>query len=143
MKSLVIVAVLIGSLCARAELPPYVYQELQKEAPELLQIEVLDSKKKPSPADKSRADGARFYHVELTAKVLEVERTDSNLKPGDVIRIAYGRTERPKNSGWVGPSEIPVLKKGVVSTAYLGKGEESDVYSPAARGFSFETLPTP
>jgi len=134
-------------LCARAQadLPPDVYVEMQKKAGEFLKIEVLNSKKESVAKESSLTpfelkSDTRVFGIRLSAKVLDVERSKSSLKEGDVISIDYMRTERPKEIGWVGPSEIPLLKKGDVSKAYLDKSSKSDSYTPAARGRSFQTI---
>lgn len=139
---------IVFSICTcvlRAELPPYVYVEMQEKADEFLKIEVLDASKEP--VDKQSAltpfelkSKTQVFRIRVSANVLEVERSKSDLKDGDVISITYLRTERPAGTGWVGPSEIPILKKGEVTDAYLGKDPKSDSYSPAARGRSFQTI---
>ena len=130
---------------ARAEMPPQAYAEMQEKAPEFLKIEVLSSTKESGAAENTinledLKKGVKSFHIHLTAKVLEVERSASGVKTGDVIKIDYTRTERPKGTGWVGPSEIPVLKKGDVTEAYLDENKKLNSFSPAARGRSFHTM---
>lgn len=127
---------------ARAELPPQVYAEMQAKAEELLKIEVLTSVKEPGSVENATPPqhGFETFRVHLTARVLKVERSKSGLKADDEISIDYTRTERPKDVGWVGPAEIPLLKKGDVAEAYLDLNPKARAYSPAARGRSFRTI---
>lgn len=137
---LLLTASLLVSTVVHAELPPQVYEELREKAPEFLKIEVLSSKQEVDVDASPPPKGSKLLLIHLTATVLEVDRSKSNLKKGDVISIDYTRTERPKGTGWVGPSEIPILAKGEVTDAYLSKTEKTGAYSPAARGQSFHTL---
>ena len=116
----------------RAELPPYVYKDMQANAPESLVIKVLSVKTK-------KTDEPRLVRVSVTveARVEQVNRTQSGLRPGARVRISYDH--RRHREPMAGPSEVPVLKRGEVYPAYLQKGEAGD-YSPAARGYSFQTV---
>ncbi len=111
-----------------AELPPQVYENYQKNAPEVLTIKV--QKVEISLISLSEKK------VVVNAKVLEVQRSRSKLKVGKEITIIYHTTvSRP--SGWVGPSPLSVLVKKNVYDAFLIKNKENNYFSPAARGKSF------
>jgi hypothetical protein len=114
-----------------AELPPSAYQERQQNAPEALVIKVRSvSKRETKEANWKRTD------FTVAAEVQKVTRSGSKLTPGTVIEILY--SQRHYSQPIAGPSEVPALKEGQVCPAYLsGDGK---VYSPAAGGYSFETV---
>lgn len=116
----------------RAELPPYVYKDMQANSPESLVIKVLSVKTKIK-------NEPRLVRVSVTveARVEQVNRTQSGLKPGQLIRIKYDH--RRHKEPMAGPSEVPVLKRAQVCPAYL-KRDDSGVYAPAAGGYTFETV---
>ena len=116
-------------LTLQAELPPYVYQNYQKNAPEALTISV--KKVKTSLISFSEKS------VTVTAKVLRVERSESKVKRGETITIVY-RTTFWRPGGWVGPSSLPMLKEKETVKAFLRKNERHNTYSPDARGKSFK-----
>lgn len=116
-------------LSLHAELPPYIYKNYQKNAPEDLTILVNNVETSLiSISEKS---------VTITSKVIRVKRSKSNLKRGDSIIIVY-RSIFWKPSGWVGPSSIPVLQEKQTYKAFLKKGEKGNYYYPAAKGKSFK-----
>jgi hypothetical protein len=115
----------------RAELPPYVYKERQEKAPEALVIKVRSvSKRETAEQD--------WKQIEFTVKaeVQKVERSATKLAPGTTIEIRY--SQRHYSPPMVGPSEVPALREGQVCPAYLAA--EGKTYSPAAGGYSFETM---
>ena len=116
----------------RAELPPHVYKDMQANSPESLVIKVLSVKTK-------NKNEPRLVRVSVTveARVEQVNRTQTNLKPGQLIRIKYDH--RRHKEPMAGPSEVPVLKKGQTLPAYLKKNDAAD-YAPAAGGYTFETV---
>lgn len=128
---LVLLLVSSGSV-GRAELPPRVYKDMQANSPESLVIKVLSVKRK-------NKNEPRLVRVSVTveARVEQVNRTQSGLKPGQVIRIKYDH--RRHKEPMAGPGEVPVLKRGQACPAYLKK-DDSGVYAPAAGGYSFETM---
>lgn len=132
-KATLLVLLLVSSgAVGRAELPPYVYKDMQANSPESLVIKVLSVKTK-------NKDEPRLVRVSVTveARVEQVNRTQTGLKPGQVIRIRYDH--RRHKEPMAGPSEVPVLKKGQTSPAYLKKTDAPD-YAPAAGGYTFETV---
>ena len=81
-----------------------------------------------------RADHKLVAHT-IDAVVQHVARTSRDLKPGAAIKIFY--TQRRYTRPLAGPSEVPTLKEGEVRPAYLSWNKETEVYSPAAGGYSF------
>jgi hypothetical protein len=137
MRRLVFVALLLAASAALlGELAPEVYQEMQRNAPELLQLEVTSV---DVDRELRKPRGCPFFefeverHVTVDAKVLAVVRSRTGVRPGAVIRIAYTSTRRC--SGWNGAGPIPVLAKKARVYAYLAKAEEG--FAPAAWGASF------
>lgn len=121
----------ITAISAEAELPPSAYKERQESAPEALVIKVRSVHKRETKEE-------RWKQTDFTveAEVQKVERSASKLTKGAVIQIHY--TQRHYSQPIAGPSEVPALKEGQVCPAYLaGDGK---VYSPAAGGYSFETV---
>ena len=120
----------LSPFIARAELPPQAYRQRQAAAPEVLVIKVRSVTTKET----QRADHKLVANT-VEAVVEHVARTARDVKPGAVIKIFY--TQRRYNQPLVGPSEVPSLKEGEVRPAYLAWNKETEVYSPAAGGFSF------
>ncbi len=130
-----IAVALLAAVCApvfsaRAELPPQAYRQRQAAAPEVLVIKVRSVTTKET----QRADYKLIANT-VEAVVEHVARTARDLKPGAVIQIFY--TQRRYNQPMAGPSEVPTLKEGEVRPAYLSWDKETEVYSPAAGGYSF------
>lgn len=121
------------SASASAELPPYVYRDMQAKSPERLTIRVKSVKTE----ERDEAE-RKLVAVTAEAEVLEVARTASELKPGQTIRIRYTRTEYKQPIA--GPSQVPVLREGQTCPAFLGKNKDGDTYAPAAGGYSFEVV---
>lgn len=115
----------------RAELPPSAYKERQANAPEALVIKVRSVSTRETKEEKWKQTD---FTVE--AEVQKVNRSASKLTAGAVIQIRYA--QRHYSQPIAGPSEVPALTEGQVCPAYLsGDGK---VYSPAAGGYSFETV---
>jgi hypothetical protein len=129
-----LLAVLLASSASvgRAELPPDVYKDMQANSPESLVVKVLSVKTK-------NKNEPRLVRVSVTveARVERVNRTQSGLKPGQLIRIKYDH--RRHREPMAGPSEVPVLRRGQVCPAYLKK-DDAGYYAPAAGGYTFETV---
>jgi len=123
-------ALIQASKPARAEMPPYVYADMQADAPEVLTIAVTDVA--------TEAISDRRTVITATARVTTVERSGSGLKPGDVLIVRYQRESHPE--GWTGPSEVPLLAVGDQTEAFLapsGPRDGTPVLRPAAGGWSF------
>lgn len=117
-------------------------------SPEDLTVEILDGKTKRQ----------RDHEViTLRAKILNVGRSASGLKPGDLITISYDRDlekvryierwfeKRAGEPGWAGETPQflpPAPKTGRIFRAYLrlATGGESRSYEPAANQYSFQPL---
>lgn len=114
-----------------AELGPAAYEAMQAKAPEFLEIEVLRVEVEPSQEPSSQT-------IKAMALVTKVDRTASNVNPGDLINIAYTLTERPKDA--VGPGPIPLLAEKAITIAYLKRDEASGNFNPVAGMMSFENF---
>lgn len=118
------------SFALQAELPPFVYDEMKRNATEVFNVQIVEA-----PKAKAVVRGKR-QQITYEAKVLRVIRTKSRIKSGGAIVIqsyhyAFGLGE-------VGPSNPRRLKKNDVVLAYLTKGEKGDEFHVAAGGHSFE-----
>jgi hypothetical protein len=124
-------AILAMSDSLQAELPPWAYKERQEKAPEALVIKVRSVSQRETTEEKWKQ-----IAFTVSAEVQKVERSATKLTPGTTIEIRY--SQRHYSQPMVGPSEVPALKEGQVCPAYLsGDGK---IYSPAAGGYSFETV---
>lgn len=133
LKNLCVLVIIISiPLGGRAELPPSVYEDLQKKCPEALTIKVESVKIVTT-------DEASFKRLEIAAeaKVETVARSESGLKPGDTILINY--THLDYKQPIAGPSEPDILREGRSYPAFLS-GVKDGVYTPAARGYSFRKV---
>ena len=132
---LLVVAGVTAAQWASAALPPSAYQPDQDAAPEALVVEVLSVK-----SEVSKHSDRTETSVRAKARVLEVKRTASGLKPGDEIAIAYTNVELKRDEHRVGESTyIPVLEEGKQVPAFV-KGDQKSGYLPAARIYSFREL---
>lgn len=125
MKTLCLLFALVcgfAPLAAQAELSPSAYESMQAKAPEFLKIEILR-------VDVEPGETATQQKISIVALVSEVMRTASDLKPNDVINIAYTVTEHPK--GWAGPGQVPIPSAKDQTIAFLSKQANND-YAPAA-----------
>jgi len=118
-------------MTARAELPPGAYEELKKNASEVLTVKIL---KVETPEGKKG-----HFLVLLTARVLGVTRSKSGVEKGQTISIAsYHVTEKARKEGFVGPRIPPLLSAGWTGTVCLNKNPDKKAYDIAAYGESFE-----
>jgi hypothetical protein len=133
--ALLIVIAFAAALPVSGALPPSAYAADQEKSPEVLVIEVLSVKSEVT----SKREGT-VTSVRAQARVLEVKRIASNLKPGAEIAIAYTNFEAKGSEKIVGPSSWnPVLQNGQKVPAFLS-GNQKMGYSPAARIYSFEPV---
>src|SRR3712207_947968 len=121
------------SASVSAELPPTIYRDMQAKSPERLTIKVRTVK--TEERDESER---KLVAVAAEAEVVGVERTATELKPGQTIRIRYTRTDYKQPIA--GPSQVPVLREGQTCPAFLRKDKEGDAYAPAAGGYSFKVV---
>jgi len=114
-----------------AELPPSAYEQMQAAAPEYLNIEILRVDIEPG-ADQGQQD------VEITARIVKVNRSSTNLQPGGMLNILYTLTDRPP--GFVGPGQVTIPSEGDKTVAYLKNGEKPDEFVPAAGAMTFRNF---
>ncbi|MCX5952890.1 MAG: hypothetical protein NTZ40_05215 [Cyanobacteria bacterium] len=111
---------------ARAELPPAVYAERQRQAAVVLDLEV----------QRISLIGTELH---IRAKVLAVVRRPrgSTLEAGQRIDLFYSHPERhPAN--WPGPGAIPMLQRGQQTRAWLNPlADRPGGFAPAAGSQSF------
>jgi hypothetical protein len=121
----------LSASISNSELPPSAYKEWQERAPEALVIKVQSVSRRETTEEK-------WKQIEfiVKAEVQKVERSATKLAPGATIEIRY--SQRHYSQPIVGPSEVPALKEGQVCPAYLSG--DGTTYSPAAGGYSFETV---
>jgi len=133
----VFAALVFVTSIAVAEIEPSYYKKWQQEAPEALLIKVLSVELITRYQDEEKTT----VFVTIQAQVQSVWRSDSGLSPGTVISISYEHTEY--KDGYFGQREVPILAAHLWYPAYLTGGAQSGTYSPAARGYSFETVKWP
>ena len=116
----------------RADLSPREYRRMQREAPEVLRIEVLEVRERPI------REREREFEVSVEAKIRRIERSSARVRDGEVIHITYRhhRGDHPVP----GAGEPPVLERGKVYPAFLTKVERERLFKPAAGQYSFERL---
>ena len=115
---------------AQAELPPFVYEEMKRNAENVVVVQIL---KAPKAAPKS---AGKREQLTYEAKVLRVIRSKSDLKPNATISIQSSYYKF--GPGEVGPSNPKKLKKNDVVRAYLNKRKKGGGFQIAAGGHSFE-----
>ena len=126
---------LAGSLVpttARAELPPAVYAERQRQAAVVVDLEV----------QRISLIGTELH---VRAKVLAVQRRPmgSSLEAGQRIDLFYSHPQRHPAS-WVGPGPIPMLQRGQQTRAWLNPlADRPGGFAPAAGSHSFGVIAKP
>ncbi len=119
---------LFSNINCFAQLPPIVYKNMIKNSSEIVTIKIEDIKIENTNCIKKK--------VFITARLISVKKTNSNLKDCDTIQITYNYQESyPKD--WVGPKIIPLLEKNKIYRAYL-KHIKQNIYKPSAKGESFK-----
>ncbi len=117
---------------ASAEIQPKYYAQMQASAPEVIYLDVKDVDLEWCLISCESRD------VVVQATVVSVERSATGLKTGQAIVVKY--VHFSPSGGWVGPRPTPVLQKGK-TVAYLSRAAAGH-YEPAARGYSFDTVPS-
>lgn len=118
-------------LCSklRSELPPQVYEEMKRRAPEVMVIKVSAVK----ATTDTRGRETNFIY---DASVIRPVRSKTGVKSGG--KIVVQSRHHIFGPGEVGPSNPRKLKKGETVTAYLTRSRKEGVYTIAAGGHSFE-----
>lgn len=142
---LVIAVLQMPATAVLAELPPDVYKDMQRKAPEVLYIQVSSvhvHRTFAKPSGCAFFDFEVIREVKVDARVLRVVRSDTRAHPGDIIEIEYSPINRC--SGWDGPRSIQMLASGDRVYAFLAKRSRTASFEPAARGATFSAaVPEP
>jgi hypothetical protein len=115
-----------SSASVRAELPPWVYGEQQRQAPVVVKLVVLEA---------ARQEG----NARVRGQVARVWRQPANgqLRPGQTLWLRYSLPPE-RTLGWAGPSPLRLPRIGEALTAWLQPVSGSPgTFAPAAGGHSF------
>ena len=130
-------AALVLPAPVRAELPPWVYGQEQRQAPLRAEIQVLQV----------QLDPERQVRARLRLLAIQRQPLPARLRPGQTIVVAYTLPPaRPQ--GWAGPSPLPLLRPGQRLPAWLAPepqtaapaaavASDGALFRPAAGGRSF------
>jgi hypothetical protein len=116
----------VNPALVRAELPPWVYGERQRQAPVVVRLQVLQAEREGSEA-------------RVRGRVLRVWRqpTAPGLKAGHTIGLRYSLPPE-QAPGFAGPSPLPLPRRGQEITAWLQPIPGIPAtFAPAAGGRSF------
>ena len=133
MKTLLLSLALGLIFTTQAELPPFVYEQMKRDAENVVVVHILKA-----PKADAKLVGKR-QQLTYEAKVLRVIRAKSDLKPRAKVTIQSSFYRF--GPGEVGPSNPRRLKKNDVVIAYLNKGKKAGEFQIAAGGHSFEKPP--
>ena len=125
---------ILGISTLNAVVSPDNFVKPQNKAPEAITIKITSQKTTPHKVPKGR----KSKLITLEAVVTSVTRSATKLKKGDKIVISY--LHRVPDEESVGFVPIPILEKDKTYPAWLKKSE-NEFYSPAARHYSFKTIP--
>lgn len=142
---LLLLVCLLSSLTSMnlwAELPPTAYEGMKEKAAikaKILVTKVVTSLP-PAAADLSVEKASKQpINIDVTAKVISVERGEGKAGAGSSLKISYGHAYRAP--GFVGPGLVPILLPGKVYEAYLGSDAATpSLFVPAAGSQSFEPV---
>jgi hypothetical protein len=135
---LIITALLTIATAVLAELPPDVYKDMQRKAPEVLYLQVSSvqvHRKFAKPSGCAFFDFEVIREVKVGARVLRVVRSETRVHAGDNIEIEYSSISRC--SGWDGPRSIRMLENDDRVYAFLARRGHKASFEPAARGATF------
>lgn len=111
----------------RAELPPWVYGQEQRQAPLKAEVQVL----------RVQLDPGREVRAQLRLLTIQRQPQPPRLRPGQTIRLAY-KLAPARPPGWAGPSALPLLRPGQTLPAWLSPDPaEAALFRPAAGGRAF------
>ena len=106
---------------ARAELPPWVYGQEQRQAPLRAEIQVLQV----------QLDPERQVRARLRLLAIQRQPLPARLRPGQTIVVTYTLPPaRPQ--GWAGPSPLPLLRPGQRLPAWLAPEPQTAALAAAA-----------
>jgi hypothetical protein len=129
-----IIFAVVAALAAttRADLSPREYRRMQREAPEVVRIKVLNVHERPI------REREREFEVTVEAKIRGIERTSARLHDGEVIKITYLRHRHERQER--GAGEPPLLERDRDYPAFLTKVEGERLFKPAAGEYSFQRI---
>jgi hypothetical protein len=137
LSSVLVVGSILVPALVRAELPPGAYEELLKNAEEVLDVQIT----KVTPNSEAGADELQFV---CDAKVLKVDRSKTGVKAGDSIQFeTYYVTEATRRRGWAGPKVPPKISVGQTWRISLNAREAGKPFVLAAYGRSFQPAGAP
>ncbi len=138
LKLQILVIILILNSIIFGEISPWAVAEMKEQSKECLEIEVFSVKK--------ISYNERQINIEIYATILNVIRTDSNLKKGDSIIVRYVGDKTPEIDKEideiledVGPAPVPILVKNKRYSVFLILNEDNS-YSPSVGGYSFTEI---
>ncbi len=143
--NLLFVSCLLGGMTGlnlQAELPPSAYESLKENA--AVKATILVTKVATSlpptaatlPLEKATQQP---INIDVTARVISVERGKSKVETDGKIQISYSHEYRPP--GFVGPGLVPVVLPGKVYEAYLDADAATPgLFVPAAGAQTFEPV---
>jgi hypothetical protein len=137
-RYLPIAILLMTATVVLAELPPDVYKDMQRKAPEVLYIQVSSvqvHRTFAKPLGCAFFDFEVIRQVKVEARVLRVVRSESRVHADDIIEVEYSSISRC--SGWDGPRSIPMLASGDRVYAFLARRGRTTSFEPAARSATF------
>lgn len=119
-----------------AEINPVYYRQMQEQAPERLRIKVTGfSRDWYFWRDDRKAT--------VTAEVKAVVKSTSGITVGSRVYFEY-TIFTPSRPGWTGPRPMPVLEPGAEYDFFAERTgvdkTKGIILTPAARGYSFESL---
>jgi hypothetical protein len=134
-RKLVFTAITFAIILVRAELPPWVYDELKATTEEVL------------PGSSERVDTVELrnisslceIHFTVSATVIDVDRTAAGFEEGDVVVFwTWVREDDWDECRYPGPPRPPSFQPGWCGLAYLNSTEIYGILRPTCHGFSFE-----
>jgi hypothetical protein len=141
------IAAAVAAICffgpaptAHAEVGIREYRRMQREAPEEVRIEVQRVRETPvRERERERERLGRAVQVDVTARVLRVNRSRERIHDGEEIHISYVTHRREQNK--FGPGEPPIPEERKMYPAYLQKVEgQRRLFAPAAGMYTYERL---